>query len=106
LVKSITHTTKKMHYTAKIDVTKIDKAHLYRGKFLDLVLWENRDGPGQYGDTHMIIQSLSKEDRAAGKRGAIVGNLRPMEVKGGAKFKPEPKNDTATYDFRAGDVPF
>jgi hypothetical protein len=29
-----------------------------------------------------------------------------MEVKGGAKFKPEPKNDIATYDFRAGDVPF
>jgi hypothetical protein len=89
-----------MHYTAKIDVTKIDKAHLYKGKFLDLVLWENRDGPGQYGDTHMIIQSLSKEDRAAGKKGAIVGNLRPMEVKGGVKSKPEPKREESE------DVPF
>jgi hypothetical protein len=48
-----------MNYTAKIDVTKIDKAQLYKGKFLDLVLWENRDGPGQYGDTHMIVQSVS-----------------------------------------------
>jgi hypothetical protein len=38
-----------MNYTAKIDVTKIDKASLYKGKFLDLVLWANRDGPGQYG---------------------------------------------------------
>jgi hypothetical protein len=49
-----------MNYTAKIDVTKIDKASLYKGKFLDLVLWENRDGPGQYGDTHMIVQSVQR----------------------------------------------
>jgi hypothetical protein len=49
-----------MNYTAKIDCSKIDKAHLYKGKFLDLVLWENRDGPGQYGDTHMIVQSVSQ----------------------------------------------
>ena len=90
-----------MNYTAKIDVTKIDKAHLYKGKFLDLVVWENRDGPGQYGDTHMIVQSVSKEDRAAGKKGAIVGNLRPLESKGGVKSKPafkqEENNEDVTF---------
>ncbi len=90
-----------MNYTAKIDVTKIDKAHLYKGKYLDLVLWENRDGPGQYGDTHMIVQSVSKEDRQAGKKGAIVGNLRPMESKGGSKPRASQKKEESTED-----VPF
>ena len=90
-----------MNYTAKVDCSKIDKAHLYKGKFLDLVLWENRDGPGQYGDTHMIVQSVSKEDRAAGKKGAIVGNLRPLEGKGEVKSKPAFKRETSTEE-----VPF
>ena len=83
----------------KIDVTKIDKASLYKGKFLDLVLWANRDGPGQYGDTHMIVQSVSKEDRAAGKKGPIVGNLRPMESKGEVKSKPAFKPEESTEDI-------
>jgi hypothetical protein len=88
-----------MNYTAKIDVTKIDKAHLYKGKFLDLVLWENRDGPGQYGDTHMIVQSVSKEARQAGTKGAIVGNLRPMESKGEVKSRPAFKKEESTEDI-------
>jgi hypothetical protein len=90
-----------MNYTAKIDVKKIDKAHLYKGQYLDLVIWENRDGPGKYGDTHMIVQSVSKEDRAAGKKGAIVGNLRPMESKGEVKSKHVFKQEDSTED-----VPF
>jgi hypothetical protein len=88
-----------MNYTAKIDVKKIDKAHLYKGQYLDLVIWENRDGPGQYGDTHMIVQSVSKEDRQAGKKGAIVGNLRPMESKGEVKSRPAFKKEESTEDI-------
>lgn len=65
--------------TLKIDVTKIDKAHLFkgaRGTYLDLVLFENKDGEGQYGDTHYVVQGISKEAREAGTRGPIVGNAK------------------------------
>lgn len=61
--------------TLKIDVTKIDKAKLFEGKngakYLDIVLMERDDA---YGNNYMVVQSVSKEERLAGKRGAILGN--------------------------------
>lgn len=62
----------------KINVTRILKAHLYagkNGKYLDLVVWPNKNGPDQYGNTHFVCQELSKEARDAGERGPIIGNL-------------------------------
>mgnify|MGYP003594431818 CR=1 FL=1 len=58
----------------KIDVTKIDKAALFKGAkgtYLDFALVETPDG--KFGDW-MITQDVSKEDREAGKKGAILGN--------------------------------
>ena len=62
----------------KIDVTKIDKARLFigaKGTYLDAVLFLN-DEPDHYGNNGMIVQSASKEERAAGQRGAILGNAK------------------------------
>lgn len=62
----------------KINVTRILKDHLYagkNGKYLDLVVWPNKNGPDQYGNTHMVCQELSKEARDAGEKGPIIGNL-------------------------------
>jgi hypothetical protein len=68
---------------AKIDVMKIDKAKLFPGKngakYLDVVLRENKDGEDQYGNHFMVCQSVSKEEREAGTRGAILGNGRYVE---------------------------
>lgn len=64
--------------TIKIDVTKIDKSHLFKGAkgtYLDLVLFENTK-PSQYDDTHYVVQGVSKEAREAGVKGPIVGNAR------------------------------
>ena len=64
---------------AKIDVTKIDKAHMFKGNkgtYLDLVLMENRQGPDQYGNDGMVVQGVSKESRNAGIKGPIIGNYR------------------------------
>lgn len=62
----------------KIDVTKILKEHLFPGKngakYLDLTVWENRDGEDRFGHTHMVVQSLPKELRDAGQKGPILGN--------------------------------
>lgn len=62
----------------KIDVTKIDKSRLYRGKkgtYLDAVLFfdEQED---QYGNNGMITQSVSKEERDKGVKGEILGNAK------------------------------
>jgi len=62
----------------KINVSRILKEHLYEGKngkYLDLVAWPNKNGPDQYGNTHMVCQELSKAARDAGEKGPIIGNL-------------------------------
>lgn len=64
--------------TVRINVVKIDKEKLFAGKngakYLDLVLIETKNSP--YGDDYMVVQSATKEERAAGKRGAILGNAK------------------------------
>lgn len=61
----------------KIDVTKIDKSKLFKGEkgtYLDAVLIETPEN--QYGNDYMIIQSVTKEERDQGIRGAILGNAK------------------------------
>lgn len=62
----------------KLDVKKILKDHLFKGNkgtYLDLVVWPNKDGPDKYGNTHYVVQELSRAARDAGERGPIIGNL-------------------------------
>jgi hypothetical protein len=69
--------------TLKLDVTKILKEHLFKGAkgtYLDLVVWPNKDGTGQYGDTHYVVQEISKAAREAGERGPIIGNAKVPEI--------------------------
>ncbi len=76
----------------KIDVTKIEKDHLFvgqKGKFLDAAL---HDKPNDYGDDGFITQSVSKEKRAAGVKGPIIGNWRHV----GAKPKQATNRTTPT----------
>lgn len=62
----------------KIDVTKILKQHLFQGKngakYLDITLWENKEGEDRFGNTHMAVQDLPRELRDAGEKGPILGN--------------------------------
>lgn len=63
---------------AKIDVTKIDKTRLFqgqKGKYLDVVLIETPNS--EYGD-FMIVQEVTKEERQAGVKGAILGNAKHL----------------------------
>ena len=67
--------------TAKLDVTKIDKTALFRGAkgtYLDIVIWDNKDGTDQYGNDGFITQDIGKERREAGERGPILGNWKEM----------------------------
>jgi len=61
----------------KIDVSKIDKNHLFQGKkgtYLDVTLIPT---PGnKYGNSHLAVQDLGKEAREAGQKGEILGNAK------------------------------
>ncbi len=70
--------------SGKIEIAKIDKTKFYQGKkglFLDFIMMDTPDS--KYGDDYMIVQSVSKEDRDKGIRGAILGNAKIMGKKPG-----------------------
>lgn len=69
--------------TAKLDVTKIDKNKLFRGEkgvYLNIILIETPNS--QYDQDYMVCQAVSKEERAAGIKGAILGNAKIFEKRG------------------------
>ena len=66
--------------TARIDVTQIDKSRLYqgkKGKYLDIVLIPTPNA--KYEQTHMVVQSVSKEERDQEIKGNILGNAKEIE---------------------------
>lgn len=87
----------------KIATAKIDKTHLYEGKtgkFLDVLLLDNKDGVDQYGNAGFVVQSVSKEAKARGEKGPIIGNWKHVGTK--TEAKPAPKTESTNED----DVPF
>jgi hypothetical protein len=65
----------------KIDVSKISKDRLYKGKkgtYLTAALILN-EGTDEYGNDGMIIEQISKEEREAGHKGTILGNAKILK---------------------------
>jgi hypothetical protein len=94
---------------AKIDVTKLDKTHFFKGTkgiYADLVLIPNKQGVDQYGNDGFVSQGTSKEAREKGEKGVIVGNYK--KINRGGDAKPEPKQTAKVQpDFDDNDgVPF
>lgn len=88
----------------KIATAKIDKTHLYEGKtgkFLDILLMENKDGVDQYGNAGFVIQSVSKEAKARGEKGPIIGNWKHIGTN-----KPQAAAQPAKQEDANDDVPF
>jgi hypothetical protein len=91
----------------KIDVTKIEKARLFKGakgQYLDATL-VMRDEPDQYGNIGFVTQQISKEEREAGTKAPIIGNVTKRFSKDTAKPAPAPVTpivSTAVDD----DLPF
>ena len=66
-----------------IDVSKIDKSKLIAGKkgtYLNVSIMV-KDDLDQYGNIGMIIQDTTKEEREAGVKGAILGNIKDLPGK-------------------------
>lgn len=68
----------------KIDLKRIDQSKCFKGKngtvYLDAIVFDN-DEPDQYGNTQVIYQSVSKEERERGVKGKIIGNGREIGKK-------------------------
>lgn len=60
-----------------IDVMKLQKERFHPGKngakYANLVVMELNE-PDQYGNTHIVKQSCTKEEREAGVKMPIIGN--------------------------------
>jgi hypothetical protein len=101
----------------KIDVTKIDKALLFKGKkgvYLDATVFVELHQADEYGNNGMITQEETKENREAGKNGPILGNCKLFWTESGRPAAPQqhsnhaPKGQTvpARYDDFDDDIPF
>lgn len=99
----------KIGVSVKIDVTKIEKARLYqgtKGTYLDMTTFIDLDQKDQYENNGFIAQYVSKEEREAGEKGQILGNVRVFyRDDAGAKPSQGTKPSQAGGDFD-DDIPF
>ena len=69
----------KIGVNMSLDVTKIDKARLFKGAkgtYLDVTVFIDVDQKDQYDNNGMITQNVTKEEKDAGTRGNILGNCK------------------------------
>lgn len=103
----------KIGVQVKIDVSKIDKALLYKGSkgtYLDATVFIDVDTPDQYGNHGMVTQDISKEKKDAGEKGPILGNVKIFWKDSGSNqavqrpvSKPSKPAGGANFD---DDIPF
>ena len=63
----------------KLDVTKIEKLRLFKGQkgtYLDATVFIDVDTKDQYDNNGMITQDVSKDEKASGVKGPILGNVQ------------------------------
>ena len=110
----------KIGLTLSIDVTKIDKTRLFKGKkgtYLDITTFIDVDNVDQYGNNGFISQSTTKEERQAGVKTDILGNAKvffndaspepTMQYAAPQQHQAAPQQQTApSYEYDDSDVPF
>jgi hypothetical protein len=91
--------------TIQIQLDKIDKTQIFVGKvhkYLNCTLHDNKNGKDEYGNDGFITQSISKEKREAGERGAIIGNWKEVVFsapKAQQELKPTAQADDDSIPF-------
>lgn len=78
----------------------LDEQNKAKSAHLHITAWENKNGVSQYGDTHYIKNSYSKEFREAHpeitKDSPIIGNGKPIQQQGnGAQTVAAPSVDNS-----------
>lgn len=94
----------------KIDVSKISKERLFRGSkgvYLDATAFIDLDQLDQYGNSGMITQDVSKEEREQGVKGPILGNSKVFwRGEGQQQSQPAQSAPPEHDDFENSDIPF
>ncbi len=86
----------KIGISISIDVTKIDKARLYKGKkgtYLDLTTFIDTEQADQYDNHGFITQSPSKDEREQKVKMPILGNCKVFYRDGGQE-RQQPAHET------------
>ena len=100
----------KIGVTLKIDVTKIDKARLFigkKGKYLDATTFIDLDELDQYGNSGMITQDVSKEEKDKGEKGNILGNCKMFwSDKKQEQPRQQSQKPEQSYPIPDDDIPF
>jgi hypothetical protein len=95
----------KIGVSLKIDVSKIDKARLFKGAkgvYLDCTAFIDLDELDQYGNSGMITQDVTKEEKQSGTKGPILGNSKIFWKDGGQGQQ----QSSGSFEEFSGDVPF
>ena len=96
----------KIGINLKIDVSKIDKERLFKGKkgtYLDATAFIDLDNQGEFGDNGIINQAVSKEEREQGQRGELIGNVTVFYKDDGQSQAPQQADNAGGFD---DDLPF
>ena len=71
----------------KINLSKMDMNRIFNGKdgaqYLDATIFVDMNELDQYGNSGMITQDVSKDEKAQGVKGNILGNGKLFWVEGG-----------------------
>jgi len=92
-----------MIINCKINVSKITKDRLFKGKsgvYLDCTLIPSTND--KFGNDYMIVEAVTKTEREAGVRGAIIGNAKNYSA-GATRKQPE---DQTPAEGGGDDLPF
>ena len=100
----------KIGVSLKIDVSKIEKARLYKGQkgtYLDATVFIDVDQQDQYGYNGMITQDVKKEEKDQGVKGAILGNCKVFwqDSSQGAQHAPNQVQQPANQGFNQPNAP-
>ncbi len=77
-----------------INLDKIENKHVVKGEkgeYLNLIMFENKNGPDQFGNDGFVVQGVSKEDREKGIKGQILGNFKHFKPRGEQSSTPAAK---------------
>lgn len=101
----------KVGISVRIDVTKIDKSRLYKGAkgtYLDLTTFVDTAVADQYENNGFISQSLTKEERDAGQKTPILGNVKVFYTDGESapSNSGKVKQVMQEADLLEDDIPF
>jgi len=102
----------KIGISHKINVSKIDKARLFKGEkgiYLNFTGFVDTDEQDQYGNNGMLTQDVSKEEKDNGVKGAILGNSRVFwksEQEQQSYQQPENNQQEQKQPVPDDDIPF